>query len=150
MEFQLSPGITPVLVDLATIFLPIAVALGYGLRGRVGFEVSIGLVTMVLGGIKLVTDWNDALDLPLAIGGITVGLTVIASALDRRELAWMPGPVWRVFGAFAVFVGLYKVYSDFLDPFDIELGALLAGLGLWVVLARDTFARFRRLEASAG
>ncbi|HTT26733.1 MAG TPA: hypothetical protein VMH90_07230 [Thermoplasmata archaeon] len=146
--FNLSPGITPEVVGLATIALPLAIAVGYGVRGRAGFEIAIGLVTMALGLYKFATDWNDPWDLPLAIGGITVGLTVIGAALDRPELRWMPGPVWRACGAFAVFIGLWKVGSDFLDPFDIELGALLAGLGLWVLLARDTFARFR-LSSSA-
>jgi|HubBroStandDraft_3_1064219.scaffolds.fasta_scaffold632718_1 hypothetical protein len=143
MGFELSPGITPVVVDLGVIALPLVIAVGYSLRPRGGFEIAIGLVTLLLGTFKLLTDWSDAYDLPLAVGGILLGFTVIGVALDRPELDWMPGAFWRIFGLLAIGVGLYKIYSDFYDPFDIELGALVAGLGAWVFLARDRFARFR-------
>jgi hypothetical protein len=147
-DFQLSPGITPVVVDLAVVLLPLGVAAGYSLGGRRGVEVAIGLVTMTLGAVKLYTDWNDAYDLPLALGGLTVGWTVVGVALERREIGWMPGPVWRGFGALAIVIGLYKIWGDFYDPFDIQLGALVAGMGLWVLLANGAFSRFRGVPAA--
>ncbi len=149
-DFNLSPGITPEVVGVAVIALPLALAVGYAVRPRGGVELSLGLVTMALGAFKFWTDWNDPGDVVVAVGGITVGLTVIGVALDRPELRWLPGPLWRAFGGLAVAVGLYKVGTDFLDPFDIELGALVAALGLWVLLARGPFDRFRRTTVAPG
>ena len=141
-DFRLSPGITPFLTDVWVVALPLALAVGYAWGDRRGLEIALGLVTFGLGTVKLVTDYSDLLDLPVALGGIAIGLAVIVVALDRPELRWMPGLLWRALGVLAIGVGLYKVLKDFYDPFDIELAALLAGLGVWFALARGRYARF--------
>lgn len=143
--FRLSPGITPVLTDLAVLALPLALAVGYLAAERRGVEVALGGVTGVLGLVKLLTDWHDLLDLPVALGGLAIGGSTIATALDLRAVDRLPGPAWRAFGLLAVLVGAIKIRTDFLDPFDVELAALILALGLMVLAARGIFARFRGL-----
>lgn len=141
--FLLSPGITPLITDLAVLALPLGLALGYLLHPPRGFELGLAAVTLALGLVKLATDPFDLLDLPVALGGILIGGSLLAHAVDHPVLAWMPGPLWRSFGVLAVAVGAFKIATDPYDPFDVELAALVLGLGGLFASARGSFGKFR-------
>lgn len=128
--FNLSPGITPLLTDLFVVQVPIALALGYAIRTGRGFQFAFGLYAVVLGAIKLYTDYTDLLDLPVAFGGIVGGLGVLAISVRP---AWRLGrSIRRVGAVLLVLIGAIKVARDFYDPFDVLLADLILGSGLFL------------------
>lgn len=131
--FLLSPGITPELTDIFVTELPIALGLGYLLGRRVGFEFAFALNALVLGIIKLVTDYSDLEDDAVSLAAILGGIFWMASSrglLDERR--GLRGLV-SVLGLLFVLIGLLKL-QDFYDPFDLLLADLVivSGIALWV------------------
>src|SRR4029077_12723227 len=111
--FTLSPGITPILAEFYVAELPLALALGYAFADRRGFEIAFGLNAFVLGSIKLATDFTDLQDLPVALGGISIGLSVLVATLRGDAIRRLPGLLWRMGGAVAIVVGAIKIARDF-------------------------------------
>ena len=68
--FVLSPGITPELAEAFVVELPLALALGAIGDGRRGLWTALGVNAALLGAIKLVTDYSDPLDVPVAFSGL--------------------------------------------------------------------------------
>jgi hypothetical protein len=143
-DFLLSPGITPFLTDLFVVGIPVGLALAYAANGARGFEIAFGIASILLGAVKLVTDFFDPADLLVALGGLSLGAFVVAAARGRRELARAPEWFWRAGGVFAIAVGAFKISRDFYDPFDLLLADCLVGLGAWVLLAGSDFSALRR------
>jgi hypothetical protein len=131
--FMLSPGFTPELTDFFVIELPLAVGLGYLFGRRLGFEIAFAANTLILGLVKLVTDYSDLPDAVVALGAIAAGLAwlLLATQVLRgpralRTLGWG-------LGAFCVLLGVLKL-QDFYDPLDLLLGdaLIIAGVALWL------------------
>lgn len=130
--FSLSPGITPPLVELFAIELPIAVGLGLVLGGARGARYALTANLAVLGAIKIATDWSDLLDVvPAAAAIVGAGL-------------WAAGDRWRrsgrvrrgglmALGVLFVGLGVLKLYLDPFDPFDVFWADLLAVSGVAVL-----------------
>jgi hypothetical protein len=136
--FQLSPGITPELTDIFVIELPLALALGYLLDRRTGFELAFALNAVALGVIKFVTDfsdpWDDLVSLGAVLGGglwmgITHGWTNHHRALRIVAVA---------VGVFALVVGLIKL-DDFYDPFDLLLADSVIASGIALLAYRNGY-----------
>jgi peptidoglycan/LPS O-acetylase OafA/YrhL len=136
-NFLLSPGITPELADVFVIAVPLAVGFGYLLAGRRGFELAVSLAAIVLGGIKLYTDYQDLPDVAVALAAILGG-----ALWALRSNGFLPQSrgmriAGAVVGAAAVLVGVVKL-RDFYDPFDLLLAdtTILSGAALWLYARR--------------
>jgi hypothetical protein len=130
--FHLSPGITPLLTDVALLIVLVPLGLGFALGGRRGFLVGFVLGSVVVSVIKLVTDWPDPWDDLVALAALGAALTWGAGELypsSPRQPSW---PLTVAVGLSASALGLVKVVTDFLDPFDllVALAAVTAGVGL--------------------
>lgn len=138
-SFLLSPGITPELTDVFVIELPLALAAGYLFGRRGGFEYALAANALVLGLIKVVTDfadpWDDAVSLAALLGGALWILTIGGRRSDRTRLR---GSI-ALAGLAFVALGILKIVTDFYDPFDILLAdtAIAAGGALWVYRRGD-------------
>lgn len=133
--FVLSPGITPLLTDLFVLELPVALGVAYAWRGARGFELALALNAVALGLVKLVTDYGDPGDVPVAIGGLVAGTLFALESLKR--------PAWtrRQASALAVvcgLIGVAKAALDFYDPFDLLLSDLLMVLGVLLTAVART------------
>ena len=132
--FELSPGITPALVGAVSVELPLALGLGYLLfRGR-GFEYALGLNGIVLGSLKVLTDYRDLYDTTIALLALVGGLTLVARVALPRGRA--PAFFLLFLGVYAIPFGATKLLGDFYDPFDLVVADLAVVLGLWAILQR--------------
>lgn len=132
--FQLSPGITPLLTDLAVAALPLALAGGLVLGRDRGLLMALGLVTLVLGLVKVATDWSDLWDLVVALGAVIIGTSAIARPVLPSRPPRIVARLAAVGGGIGLFLGAYKALSDFYDPFDLELALMtfaVAAILLW-------------------
>lgn len=136
--FQLSPGITPLLTDVVLAEFVLLLAALHLWRGRDGLEAAVALNALLLGAIKLVTDYNDLLDVPVALAGIVGGLAYLVRLRVPRPARRPPGAATLVLATGVGALGVLKLLLDFYDPFDLLL-ALLA-----IVLAAWWFASARR------
>lgn len=131
---MLSPGFTPELTDLFVIELPVAVGLGYLLDRKEGFEIAFAANALVLGLVKLVTDYSDVLDAPVFLAAIAGGagwLLVATGVLERGSTLRLMG---FVLGSTCVLMGLLKL-QDFYDPLDLLLAdtLIVTGVALWLL-----------------
>lgn len=131
--FVLSPGITPALVELFAIELPIAVGLGLVLGEARGARWALTANLAVLGAVKIATDLSDLLDVIPAVAAIVgAGLWNLT---DR--FAGLGGTGRGGLAAVGIlFVGLggLKLYLDPFDPFDVFWAGLLAVSGVAVLV----------------
>jgi hypothetical protein len=142
--FALSPGITPALVSVFSVELPLVLGLAYVFfRGR-GFEFALALNAIVLGAIKLYTDYSDFYDVLVALAALLPGVVVLAKVVLTERLTVRPlsrplrGIVVLV-AVYAIPFGLLKIFLDFYDPFDtfMAVTAIVAG----ALLLRWLFGR---------
>jgi len=130
--FDLSPGITPALVGAVAVELPLALALGHLLLRERGFAIALGMNGVVLGAIKVLTDYRDLYDTTLALLALAGGLALVAWTGDRR---WrVPGVVLLFLGVYGSSFGITKLIGDFYDPFDLMVADLAISLGAWAAL----------------
>jgi hypothetical protein len=144
--FELSPGITPALVGAVAVELPLALGLGYlFFRGR-GFEFALGWNGIVLGSLKVLTDYRDLYDTTIALLALVGGLTLVAQVALPRGRA--PAFFLLFLGVYGIPFGATKLLGDFYDPFDLVVADLAVVLGLWAILQRwkdrSTEPAFRR------
>jgi len=141
MDFALSPGITPAIVDVVVLEFPVAVAAGLHFAGRRGVLAAFALNSVGLGAYKFATDYTDFWDAVLALAAVALGLVILAVAMGRP----LPGPwpAWTVVGVIAMSLAAIKVRTDFYDPFDLLLSVVLGLLGVYVL-----HPMFRRSDAS--
>lgn len=150
-NFLLSPGITPALADLFVIAVPLAAGFGYLLWQRRGLEGAFALAALVLGGIKLYTDFPDLPDDVVAgsaiLGGVLWGL-LSTGAFRVGRGRWIPV---AVLGGLIFIVGLIKL-RDFYDPFDLLLAdtTILAGVAIWLYARRGGSAAGDGADARPG
>lgn len=130
--FLLSPGITPELTDLFVIEFPIALGLGYVLGRRAGFEFAFVLNALVLGTVKLVTDYADVWDDAVSLAAVLGGVLWIGISRNWPKGAGSSRGTLRVLGVVFVIFGVLKVLNDFYDPFDLLLAdcAIVAGIAV--------------------
>lgn len=139
--FVLSPGITPALVSACAIELPLVLGLAYIVFRNRGLEFAIFLNALAYGAIKVGTDYADIYDMLVAAGCLAAALTMTGSLRRPTE---PPHGSLRLGGiavaVYGIFVGLFKIVTDPLDPFDTFLSvlAILAGA---LVLRWTFFAR---------
>ena len=129
-DFVLSPGITPLLTDLFVLELPLALGVAYAWRGGRGFELAIALNAIALGLVKLVTDYGDVGDLPVAVGGLIAGALFALEPLKRPDWTRRQSTGLIAVGVVVGLIGIAKAARDFYDPFDLLLADLLMVLGL--------------------
>ncbi len=132
--FELSPGITPALVGAVALELPLAFALGYLFFRERGFELALGLNGIVLGTIKVLTDYRDLYDTTIALFALVGGLTLVAQVVHPRGRA--PAFFLLFLGVYGIPFGVTKLLGDFYDPFDLVVADLAISLGVWGVLQR--------------
>ena len=130
----MSPGITPELVGLFVVELPILVGLAYAMGGRKGVELAFALNAVALGLVKLATDLSDLLDLPVALAGLAGGAAILRAHYDASWMWLPPVLLWKILGAAVLLVGAYKILRDFYDPFDLLLGDVCVVAGAWLLL----------------
>ena len=128
---MLSPGITPALVGVFAVELPLALTLGYLLGGRQGFGIALALSAFLLGGIKLFTDLSDPYDASVAALALVAGGTVIVQATGHFRRSTRA--LGMLVGLLAIPYGLTKIGSDFFDPFDLFLADMAIALGGWLL-----------------
>jgi len=131
--FVLSPGITPELADAFVIELPIAVGIGYLLARRTGFAFAFALNALVLGTLKVVTDYGDLPDVLIALGALASGATWAILSIRGRSSARAARAWCAVLGVGTLVAGLVKL-RDFYDPFDLLLADCAVVSGLAVAL----------------
>lgn len=132
--FELSPGITPALTDIFVVGVPLLIGLGYLLAGRRGFEFAFGASAVVLGAVKLYTDYTDPFDVVVALAALLGGgFWLRYAGLGRGWTGRAVSTTAWVGGLGCVVVGLLKL-RDFYDPFDILLAdaAVVAGAALFL------------------
>jgi xanthine/uracil permease len=134
--FNLSPGITPELTDAVLAEFVGLLAIAYVAWGGRGVELVVGANALALGAIKLLTDYSDLGDWPVAFGGIIAGAWVVWSALRDRRPRLRHRTLELVVGVVAMLIGLVKAARDFYDPFDLTLAGTLFACGLWLVSGR--------------
>ena len=122
--FELSPGITPTLVSIFSIELPLAFGLGYVLFRDRGLEAAIALNAVVLAAIKVYTDYSDFYDMLVAAAALAAGLAMggLLVAPDRNPSRGARLVV-LVVAVYAIPLGTIKILTDVYDPFDTFLGA---------------------------
>ncbi len=131
-DFVLSPGITPLIAEVAVAIVPLALLTGYAFgRGR-GLGLGFAAVLLGLSAFKLYTDWFDPYDVIVAVGGIFGGLLVAQSV--RRGPPLRRGALRIPIAVVLAIVGLYKIRADFFDPYDLELSVLIFASAGWVLL----------------
>ena len=131
--FSLSPGITPTLTDVFVVELPILLGILYVVAGRRGVEAGFALNAIVLGAIKLFTDFADPWDDAVAIAGIVGGLVVLVPALSAARRSPRGSNGLRAVGMVVLFLGALKIALDFFDPFDVLLADVCVITGLWLI-----------------
>lgn len=133
--FQLSPGITPLLTDVLLVEFVLLAGGLYRLAGPRGFEFAVALNAFVFGAIKLVTDYTDLLDLPVALAGVVAGGLFLARLVPRSWRWSAPATLVRSGALVLGVIGVAKVALDFYDPFDVLLGLLEMVLAFWWLTA---------------
>ncbi len=129
--FLLSPGITPLLTDLVLVEFVLLSGALYRLAGPRGFEAAVALNALLLGAIKLATDYTDLLDLPVALAGLVGGLFCLVGLAGRPRRPRLPKGLVRTLALVLGAVGLLKAGLDFYDPFDLLLSAVVMVLAFW-------------------
>ena len=135
-DFQLSPGITPELTDAVLLLFAVSVGVAYAWRGGWGLELAVGANALLLGVIKLITDYSDPLDVPVALAGIVGGLLVLLAVLRPGSPFGSHRGSEILIGVLLFLIGAYKILRDFYDPFDLLLAALIAVIGVWLITGR--------------
>ncbi len=134
--FALSPGITPELTDAVILEFALLLAILIAWRGAEGAQLAVAINAVVLGAIKIATDYSDLGDLPVALAGIGAGALLLWANLGGRT-PWRAHRATELgIGALLIATGAIKVVLDFYDPFDLLLAALVIAIGLWFVLGR--------------
>ena len=133
--FQLSPGITPLLTDVLVVEFVLLAGGLYRLAGPRGFEFAVALNALILGAIKLVTDYTDLLDLPVALAGLIAGALYLARLVPATRQWSAPTAAVRGGALILGVIGVAKVALDFYDPFDVLLGLLEMVLSFWWLTA---------------
>lgn len=146
--FILSPGITPALVSAVSIELPLAYGLGYVLFRTRGLDLAIVLNALLLGAIKIYTDYPDPYDMLVTAGTLASGLAMWGLTRGR---AWVPSRKERTVLAavawYAIAAGVLKIVTDPYDPFDTFLSASAIIAGGFVL---QTLRQGRSMPRSAG
>ncbi|HEV2318052.1 MAG TPA: hypothetical protein VGV89_10855 [Thermoplasmata archaeon] len=146
--FLLSPGITPALTDAALVLFVGATALGSILAGRRGFILGLLVAGLVLGAIKLYTDWTDLEDDAVSVAAIGAVVFWALSSERPTAVGGFPGGLVYSGSVIAVAAGVFKTVGDFYDPFDLLLAfcAVIGGVAVGV----DLYRRGRSQAPSAG
>jgi len=123
--FNLSPGITPFITDIAILCFVISFGLAAFLSRRSGVRPSLlilGIDSVLVSVFKLYTDYTDFWDALLAVIILIEAIFVIQSG--SRKLTLQSGLTTKlglVFGILGIVLSADKILSDFYDPFDLLL-----------------------------
>ncbi len=133
-DFDLSPGITPGLVDFFVVEILLAIGLGYAWKRGRGVELAFAANALLLGLIKLGTDYPDFNDDLVSLGAILAGTAFLVRDA-RPELGKRVGRyAFGLIGLYAVIIGAIKIAYDFSDPFDLMLATATIVTGVWLVV----------------
>ena len=129
-QFLLSPGITPELTDLMVFLFPLSVTVGYLLHRTRGFPAAFAANALLLGALKLYTDYNDPYDVPVALAGLLAGLIWLGLLRRAKPPGLALGSLLVALGVIFVALGIFKASTDPLDPFDLLQSMTAVGAGL--------------------
>jgi len=123
--FNLSPGITPFITDIAILGFVVSFGLAAFLSRRSGLRPSLlilGIDSVLVSVFKLYTDYADFWDALLAVIILIEALFVIQSGSRKPKLrSGFTRKLALVFGIVGLVLSADKILSDFYDPFDLLL-----------------------------
>jgi hypothetical protein len=133
-NFVTSPGITPLVTDLTILGFVLSLMLAIMVRSTDqahAIYYVLGMDTVAISLIKIITDYYDLGDLILSCGALAAGLSVVLLKLNksRRQLS-LP---LTILGIFAAALGTIKVLRDFYDPFDLVLACCTILVGALIL-----------------
>ncbi|MHB1869141.1 MAG: hypothetical protein ACYCPP_09385, partial [Nitrososphaerales archaeon] len=123
--FNLSPGITPFIADIAILGLVLSFGLAAFLSRRSGLRPALlvlGIDSVLVSVFKLYTDYADFWDALLAMIILIEALFVIQLGSRKSKLqSGLTRKLALVFGILGLVLSADKILSDFYDPFDLLL-----------------------------
>jgi hypothetical protein len=139
--FNLSPGITPLITDVAFAGFALSFGICFALFQKShprAIFIALGIDSIALSVFKIYTDYLDFWDVVLSVFILTEGLmTLSVPALENRSILLRLG-IYVVVGLGIAF-SLYKVLSDFYDPYDLLLSCCGIVCGIAIAKATSTW-----------
>lgn len=121
--FSLSPGITPFITDFVILIVVLSIGLSVIGSGGKWTSITLGLDSLALSLFKIYTDYFDPWDTLLAFL-IAMESVVLIATLNSKNRTDFHRAIYLSLSLPVVFLSLYKVVSDFYDPFDLLLSCL--------------------------
>lgn len=125
--FNLSPGITPFITEMAIIGFALTFGLTaiYSKAPSKAFYLAVGLNALALSVFKIYTDYFDFWDAFLGLIIATEAIVLIVGRL-RVPSNWNRGArlIATILVAIVISLSVYKILSDFYDPYDVLLSCL--------------------------
>ena len=126
-DFVLSPGITPLITEVAIL----GFVLSYGVASAIHFRnwrispslMVLAIDTLAIGTFKIYTDYFDFWDLLLSLVIMTESLAVLGFRL-KGPLNRSLSSIGAAIGIIGVLFSVDKIVFDFYDPFDLLLACL--------------------------
>ena len=135
-DFNLSPGITPFITDVAILGFVLSFGLAAFLSRKSGLRPALlvlGVDSVLVSVFKLYTDYTDFWDALLAVIILIEALFVIQLGASKPNLQWgLTRNLALVIGILGLVLSADKIVSDFYDPFDLLLSCqgILCALGI--------------------
>jgi hypothetical protein len=119
--FNLSPGITPLITDIAVAGFALSFGVAFVLSRKDHYNpalIALGINSIALSVFKIYTDYLDFWDVVLSIFILVEGFIALrASYFNNRSIPIRL--VIYVIAGLVISFSLYKVISDFYDPYDL-------------------------------
>lgn len=136
-NFVSSPGITPLITDLVILGLLLSLGLiritfSSNQDSALTFSFVLGIDTVVISLIKIITDYYDLGDLALSVIAMVSAMSVVIFEIRKPAGRFFVIPS-IVLGLFAILFGVGKILRDFYDPFDLGLACCMVLLGALLI-----------------
>jgi hypothetical protein len=136
-NFVSSPGITPLITDLVILGLLLSLGLiritfSSNQDSALTFSFVLGIDTVVISLIKIITDYYDLGDLALSVIALVSAMSVVIFEFRKSARRHFVIPS-IVLGLFAILFGVGKILRDFYDPFDLVLACCMVLLGALLI-----------------
>ena len=136
--FSLSPGITPLITEVAIICFALSLGLSaiFSRARFTTFYLAIGLNALTLSLLKIYTDyfdfWDAFLGLMIAVESVVLMAMQLRESNVRRRYEWVMAITLVLV---VLSLSTYKILSDFYDPNDVLLSCsgILAGVAILAV-----------------
>ena len=133
--FNLSPGITPFITNVALIVVVVSLGFAAVLSRKSSFAIYwvLGIDTFAVSLIKVYTDFFDFWDLVLALFAVFESVLLFLACFRRSSFLGLGVRAFSVVLALlSISFSILKIAFDFYDPFDALLSCLgiIAGLSI--------------------